>query len=177
MCLCFPAVLVPVEVEVLNYGGGTTGRPTRPTIRAWKGRVFKTVTLLKMIWNCRQADHACEPCPCRPRGWEQGATGGRCGRCRGLTWAGAQGTCWCRGTVPVSLPCETFARGCYLSSIPLWEVLGRPGRASLLPHGSCCTRRLSHDGTVLYVAGRMHLRCTVAVLRGLGRARRRREGC
>jgi hypothetical protein len=74
-----------------------------------------------MIWNCRQAEPAHDPCPCRPEG------GNREHRWRLLgAWGGARkGTCcWCRrrGTVPVSLPCETFARGHRLSPLAAGEL-------------------------------------------------------
>ncbi|KIN06068.1 hypothetical protein OIDMADRAFT_24405 [Oidiodendron maius Zn] len=46
----------------------------------------------------------------------------------------AQGTCWCRGTVPVSLPCETFARG----SPPV--IYSIPSVILDILHGSCTER-------------------------------------
>jgi hypothetical protein len=144
--LAFPAAVaskpLPGESrgEITRYEEGTTGRPT---IRTWNAVVPNGWKVLKMIWNCHQAEPAHDPCPCPPEG------GNREHRWRLLgAWGGARkGTCcccWCRrrGTVPVSLPCETFARGHRLSPLAAGELSGTKVLHSAL-HGPVGRQRCS----------------------------------
>ena len=70
-----------------------------------------------------------------------------------------QGTCWCRGTVPVSLPCETFARAHHLSSIPYQASSSTsctgPVRSVLLrtPTTMCRDREGARGGAMVGVGG------------------------
>jgi hypothetical protein len=98
------APLVPCRrgLELLNYGAGRTGRPT---IRAWK----------RIARNREGAENDLElsSSGARLRAWSLSFPAGG-NRELAVETAGAsarKGTCWSGGTVPVSLPCETFARG------------------------------------------------------------------
>jgi hypothetical protein len=149
--LAFPAAVAskPLPGESRGEIRGTyRTRTVRPDvhIRTWNAVVPNGWKVLKMIWNCGQAEPAHDPCPCRPEG------GNREHRWRLLgAWGGARkGTCcWCRrrGTVPVSLPCETFARGHRLSPLAAGELSCTKVLLSALHgaalHGPVGTKRCS----------------------------------